>query len=48
MRADMTSESALSEPAALRSGCADIRLLLNGVSLAATGQRFGSYYGYGG
>ena len=47
VRADQTTESDLREAAALLSACSDIRLLLNGAGFAATGQRFGSYYGYG-
>jgi Mrp family chromosome partitioning ATPase len=47
VRADQTTESDLREAAALLSACSDIRLLLNGAGFAATGRRFGSYYGYG-
>jgi exopolysaccharide/PEP-CTERM locus tyrosine autokinase len=47
VRADQTTESDLRETAALLSACSDIRLLLNGAGFAATGRRFGSYYGYG-
>jgi exopolysaccharide/PEP-CTERM locus tyrosine autokinase len=47
VRADQTTESDLRETVALLSACSDIRLLLNGAGFAATGQRFGSYYGYG-
>jgi exopolysaccharide/PEP-CTERM locus tyrosine autokinase len=47
VRADQTTESDLREAATLLSACPDIRLLLNGAGFAATGRRFGSYYGYG-
>jgi exopolysaccharide/PEP-CTERM locus tyrosine autokinase len=47
VRADQTTESDLREAAALLSACSNIRLLLNGAGFAATGRRFGSYYGYG-
>jgi exopolysaccharide/PEP-CTERM locus tyrosine autokinase len=47
VRADQTTEADLREAAALLSACSDIRLLLNGAGFAATGRRFGSYYGYG-
>jgi exopolysaccharide/PEP-CTERM locus tyrosine autokinase len=47
VRADQTTEADLREAATLLSACSDIRLLLNGAGFAATGRRFGSYYGYG-
>jgi hypothetical protein len=47
VRADQTTESDLRETATLLSACSNIRLLLNGAGFAATGRRFGSYYGYG-
>jgi Mrp family chromosome partitioning ATPase len=47
VRADQTTESDLRETVALLSACTEIRLLLNGAGFAATGRRFGSYYGYG-
>lgn len=47
VRADQTTESDLREAVALLSGCENVRLLLNGTGFAATGRRFGSYYGYG-
>ena len=47
VRADRTSESDLREAVGLLSGCADVRLLLNRTGFAASGRRFGSYYGYG-
>jgi exopolysaccharide/PEP-CTERM locus tyrosine autokinase len=47
VRADKTTESDLREAVGLLSGCDTIRLLLNGAGFAATGRRFGSYYGYG-
>ena len=47
VRADQTNEADLKEAASLLSGCPQISLLLNGTGFAATGRRFGSYYGYG-
>jgi Mrp family chromosome partitioning ATPase len=47
VRADQTHEADLKEAAGLLSGCPQISLLLNGTGFAATGRRFGSYYGYG-
>ena len=47
VRADKTTEADLKEAAGLLSGCPQISLLLNGTGFAATGRRFGSYYGYG-
>jgi exopolysaccharide/PEP-CTERM locus tyrosine autokinase len=47
VRADQTTEADLREAVALLSACSEIRLLLNGAGFAATGRRFGSYYGYG-
>lgn len=47
VRADQTTESDLREAVALLSGCSSVSLLLNGAGAAATGRRFGSYYGYG-
>jgi hypothetical protein len=47
VRADRTNEADLKEAASLLSGCPQISLLLNGTGFAATGRRFGSYYGYG-
>lgn len=47
VRADQTNEADLKEAAGLLSGCPQISLLLNGAGFAATGRRFGSYYGYG-
>jgi Mrp family chromosome partitioning ATPase len=47
VRADQTNEADLKEAAGLLSGCPQISLLLNGTGFAATGRRFGSYYGYG-
>jgi Mrp family chromosome partitioning ATPase len=47
VRADQTIEADLKEAAGLLSGCPQISLLLNGTGFAATGRRFGSYYGYG-
>ena len=45
VRADRTSESDLREAIDLLDGCEDIQLLLNAVSFAPGGRRFGSYYG---
>ena len=47
VRADQTTEADLKEAAALLSGCPHMSLLLNGAGFAATGRRFGTYYGYG-
>lgn len=46
VRADRTRESELREAVALLDGCDHIQLLLNSVSLAANGRRFGSYGAY--
>jgi Mrp family chromosome partitioning ATPase len=45
VRADETSESDLREAIGLLSGCDSVSLLLNAASLAASGRRFGAYYG---
>jgi exopolysaccharide/PEP-CTERM locus tyrosine autokinase len=47
VRADKTTEGDLREAIALLSGCDQVGLLLNGAGAAASGRRFGSYYGYG-
>lgn len=47
VRADKTSENALREAANLLKSCANVQLLLNGVSFAASGRRYGNYYGQG-
>ncbi|HEX8667728.1 MAG TPA: AAA family ATPase [Allosphingosinicella sp.] len=47
VRADRTTEADLREAVALLSGCDKVSLLLNGTGFAASGHRFGSYYGYG-
>ena len=47
VRADQTTEADLREAVALLSGCEHLSLMLNGAAFAATGRRFGSYYGYG-
>ena len=47
VRADTTTEADLKEAVGLLSGCSQISLLLNGTGFAATGRRFGAYYGYG-
>ena len=41
------SVSFLREAIGLLSGCDTVSLMLNGAGFAATGRRFGSYYGYG-
>ncbi|WP_010186052.1 AAA family ATPase [Sphingomonas sp. PAMC 26605] len=45
VRADRTSEGDLREAVDLLDGCEEIQLLLNAVSFAPGGRRFGSYYG---
>ena len=45
VRADRTSEGDLREAVALLDGCEQIQLVLNAVSFAPGGRRFGSYYG---
>jgi len=45
VRADRTVESDLREAVALLDGCEEIQLLLNAVSYAPGGRRFGNYYG---
>lgn len=45
-RADRTGQSALEDAVRLLSGCADIKLLLNGAHFSPSGRRFGTYYGY--
>lgn len=45
VRADRTTEADLREAVGLLSGCRHLSLLLNGTGFAATGRRFGSYYG---
>ncbi|MFN3945540.1 MAG: exopolysaccharide biosynthesis protein [Allosphingosinicella sp.] len=47
VRADRTVEADLREAVRLLSACPNLSLLLNGAGFAATGRRFGSYYGYG-
>ncbi len=47
VRADQTAEADLREAIDLLSACPQISLLLNGAGFAASGRRFGSYYGYG-
>ncbi len=46
VRADRSTEAQLREALALVAACPSIQLLLNGVEFAASGRRFGSYYGY--
>jgi protein-tyrosine kinase len=45
VRADRTSEGDLREAVALLEGCENIQLVLNAVSFAPGGRRFGGYYG---
>jgi protein-tyrosine kinase len=45
VRADRTSDSDLREAVAMLDGCDHIQLVLNAVSYAPGGRRFGSYYG---
>ena len=45
VRADRTSEGDLREAVSLLDGCEHIQLILNSVSFAPGGRRFGSYYG---
>ena len=45
VRADRTSEGDLREAVALLEGCDHIQLVLNAVSFAPGGRRFGGYYG---
>lgn len=47
VRADQTTDADLKEAVGLLSGCESVSLMLNGAGFAATGNRFGSYYGYG-
>lgn len=47
VRADRTVEADLRETVRLLSACQNVSLLLNGAGFAATGRRFGAYYGYG-
>lgn len=45
VRADKTAEADLREALDLLSSCPQVSLLLNGAGFAASGRRFGSYYG---
>ena len=45
VRADETTEADLREAVGLLSGCDQLSLMLNGTGYAATGRRYGSYYG---
>jgi exopolysaccharide/PEP-CTERM locus tyrosine autokinase len=46
VRADKTTEADLRETVGLLSSCDNVSLILNGAGFAATGRRFGSYYGH--
>jgi Mrp family chromosome partitioning ATPase len=48
VRADQTTEADLKEAVSLLSACEHVSLMLNGAGFAASGRRFGAYYGYGG
>ena len=48
VRADRTPESALRDAAGMLKGAGQVQLLLNGVTFAGSGRRFGSYYAKGG
>lgn len=48
VRADRTTESALRDAAGMLKSAGQVQLLLNGVTFAASGRRFGSYYAKGG
>jgi len=47
VRADRTTEAELRDAIGLLSGCEHISLVLNAAAFAATGRRFGTYYGFG-
>lgn len=47
VRADVTTEADLREAVGLLSGCDNLSLMLNAAGFAATGRRFGTYYGLG-
>jgi Mrp family chromosome partitioning ATPase len=47
VRADKTAEADLGEALELLAPCPLVSLLLNGAGFAASGRRFGTYYGYG-
>lgn len=47
VRADQTAEADLKEAVGLLAACDRVSLLLNGAGFAASGRRFGTYYGYG-
>jgi exopolysaccharide/PEP-CTERM locus tyrosine autokinase len=47
VRADRTAEADLREALDLLATCPHLSLLLNGAGFAASGRRFGSYYGHG-
>jgi exopolysaccharide/PEP-CTERM locus tyrosine autokinase len=47
VRADRTAEADLREALDLLAPCPHLSLLLNGAGFAASGRRFGSYYGHG-
>lgn len=48
VRADRTAESALRDAAGMLKGAGQVQLMLNGVTFAGGGRRFGSYYAKGG
>lgn len=47
VRADETTDGALRDALGLLGGCRHVQLLLNQAKFAATGRKFGNYYGYG-
>lgn len=48
VRADRTTEAALRDAAGMLKAAGQVQLLLNGVTFAGSGRRFGSYYAEGG
>ena len=48
VRADRTTEAALRDAAGMLKAAGQVQLLLNGVTFAGSGRRFGSYYAKGG
>lgn len=47
VKADSTTDTAISDALKLLGGCEHIQLVLNGTKFSTTGRRFGSYYGQG-